>query len=196
MENKPQKNSQNCSKNKWIVATGIGILVSGVGYYFYNQQCCEKDLESAERTFIAIKPDGVQRKLIGEIVARFEKKGLKLVGCKLIQPSRKLAEKHYAEHKGKPFYEGLLDFITSGPVFAMVWEGKEVVSTARSLIGLTDPKKSPMNTIRGDFGIDVGRNIIHGSDSVESAQREIGLWFSKNELTRSSVTIEKWIYEN
>eukprot|EP01155_Anaeramoeba_flamelloides_P045234 Anaeramoba_flamelloidesc38838_g2_i1.p1 GENE.c38838_g2_i1~~c38838_g2_i1.p1 ORF type:complete len:201 (+),score=46.22 c38838_g2_i1:25-603(+) len=190
----PKKNSNK----KWFVAAGIGILVTGVGYCFCNKQCCKKEEEenAAERTFIAIKPDGVQRKLIGEIVGRFEKKGFKLVGCKLLQPSRKLAEKHYAEHKGKPFYEGLLDFITSGPVFAMVWEGKEVVSTARSLIGLTDPKKSPMNTIRGDFGIDVGRNIIHGSDSVESAQREIGLWFSKNELTRSSVTIEKWIYEN
>ncbi|KAJ6228933.1 nucleoside diphosphate kinase [Anaeramoeba flamelloides] len=150
----------------------------------------------AERTFIAIKPDGVQRKLIGEIVGRFEKKGFKLVGCKLLQPSRKLAEKHYAEHKGKPFYEGLLDFITSGPVFAMVWEGKEVVSTARSLIGLTDPLKSPMNTIRGDFGISVGRNIIHGSDSVESGKREINLWFAKNEIVKSGVTIEKWIYEN
>ncbi|KAJ6240059.1 nucleoside diphosphate kinase [Anaeramoeba flamelloides] len=196
MEKKKKKNSQNYSKKKWIVAAGIGILLSGLGYYFYNQQCCEKDLDTEERTFVAIKPDGVQRKLIGEIVARFEKKGLKLVGCKLIQPSRKLAEKHYAEHKGKPFYEGLLDFITSGPVFAMVWEGKEVVSTSRSLIGLTDPKKSPMNTIRGDFGIDVGRNTIHGSDSVESAQREIKLWFSKNELITSSITIEKWINED
>lgn len=118
-----------------------------------------------ERTFLMVKPDGVQRNLIGEIVSRFEKKGFQLVGAKLMQVSRELAEKHYAEHKERPFFGELVDFITSGPVFAMVWEGENVISVARQMMGATNPKDAAPGTIRGDFGVTVGKNVIHGSDS-------------------------------
>eukprot|EP01027_Heterolobosea_sp_BB2_P008834 GEZU01013105.1.p1 GENE.GEZU01013105.1~~GEZU01013105.1.p1 ORF type:complete len:169 (+),score=64.21 GEZU01013105.1:57-509(+) len=148
-----------------------------------------------ERTFLAIKPDGVNRNLVGEIISRFENKGFKLVGLKMLQPSTELAESHYAEHKGKPFYPGLVSFITSGPVVAMVWEGKGVVAAARKMIGATNPLTSEPGTIRGDFAVDVGRNIIHGSDAVETAKREIALWFNDNELVSWEPTINKWIYE-
>lgn len=148
-----------------------------------------------ERTFIAIKPDGVQRKLIGEIIQRFEAKGFTLVGLKLTALKRELAEQHYAEHQEKPFFPGLVEFITSGPVTAMVWEGKGVVAAARKLIGATNPLNSEPGTIRGDYGIDVGRNIIHGSDAVETAEREIDLWFQPEELYAWEPTLTKWIYE-
>ncbi|MCM1981384.1 nucleoside-diphosphate kinase [Lyngbya confervoides] len=148
-----------------------------------------------ERTFIAIKPDGVQRGLVGTVIQRFEAKGFTLVGLKLIQVSRDLAEAHYGEHREKPFFSGLVDFITSGPVVAMVWEGKGVVAAARKMIGSTNPLQSEPGTIRGDFGIDIGRNIIHGSDAVETAQREISLWFQDNELANWSPTLSSWIYE-
>jgi nucleoside-diphosphate kinase len=148
-----------------------------------------------ERTFIAIKPDGVQRGLMGDIIQRFEAKGFTLVGMKLIQVSRELAEKHYGEHQGKPFFAGLVDFITSGPVLAMVWEGKGVVASARKMIGVTNPLNAEPGTIRGDYGIDIGRNIIHGSDAVETAQREISLWFSDAELAPWTPTVSSWIYE-
>ena len=130
-----------------------------------------------ERTFIMVKPDGVQRNLIGEIVARFEKKGFQLVGAKLMQVSRELAEQHYAEHKERPFFGELVDFITSGPVFAMVWEGENVIATARQMMGKTNPQEAAPGTIRGDYGLTVGKNVIHGSDSPESAEREIKLFF-------------------
>eukprot|EP01132_Coremiostelium_polycephalum_P002528 gene2528-3131_t len=139
---------------------------------------------SSERTFLAIKPDGTARHLVGEIIARYEKKGYKLVGMKLLVPSVDLAKKHYDEHKERPFFGELVDFITSGPVVAMVWEGKGVVLAARALIGKTNPLDSAPGTIRGDFAIEVSKNIIHGSDSVESAQREIALWFSESELLK------------
>jgi nucleoside-diphosphate kinase len=148
-----------------------------------------------ERTFIAIKPDGVQRGLMGDIIQRFEAKGFTLVGMKLIQVSRELAEKHYGEHQGKPFFAGLVDFITSGPVLAMVWEGKGVVASARKMIGVTNPLNAEPGTIRGDYGIDIGRNIIHGSDAVETAQREISLWFSDADLAPWTPTVSSWIYE-
>eukprot|EP01155_Anaeramoeba_flamelloides_P010363 Anaeramoba_flamelloidesa325350_1053.p1 GENE.a325350_1053~~a325350_1053.p1 ORF type:complete len:159 (+),score=41.00 a325350_1053:26-478(+) len=148
-----------------------------------------------ERTFLAIKPDGVQRKLIGEIIARFEKKGYKLVAMKYIVPTRDLAAKHYEEHKGKGFYEGLLDFITSGPIVAMVWQGKGVIATARKMIGQTKPLESECGSIRGDFGIEVGRNIIHGSDSLDSAEREIGIWFSEEEIFDYESSLDNWVYE-
>ena len=148
-----------------------------------------------ERTFIAIKPDGVQRGLVGEIIQRFESKGFKLVGLKQLQVSRALAEEHYGEHKERPFFGGLVDFITSSPVVAMVWEGKEVVASARKMIGATNPLASEPGTIRGDYGIDIGRNIIHGSDAVETAQREIALWFKEDELASWEPTIQSWIYE-
>ncbi|HIK28509.1 MAG: nucleoside-diphosphate kinase [Oscillatoriaceae bacterium SKW80] len=148
-----------------------------------------------ERTFIAVKPDGVQRQLVGEIISRFESKGFTLVGLKLVKVSRSLAEQHYAEHKEKPFFPSLVEFITSGPVVAMVWEGKGVVAAARKMIGSTNPLNAEPGTIRGDFGVDVGRNIIHGSDAVETAKREISLWFKEEELVGWEPSLTRWIYE-
>jgi nucleoside-diphosphate kinase len=148
-----------------------------------------------ERTFIAVKPDGVQRGLVGTILKKFEEKGYKLVGLKLMQVSQELAQTHYGEHKGKPFFDGLVNFITSGPVVAFVVEGNDVVVTARKMIGATKPSDSAIGTIRGDYGVDIGRNIIHGSDSPESAEREISLWFKPEELTEWTPTISTWIYE-
>ncbi|QTD42181.1 nucleoside-diphosphate kinase [Sporosarcina sp. Te-1] len=146
-----------------------------------------------ERTFLMVKPDGVQRNLIGEIVSRFEKKGFTLVGGKLMQISQELAEQHYGEHKERPFFGELVDFITSGPVFAMVWEGENVISTARLMMGATNPKESAPGTVRGDFAVTVGKNIIHGSDSPESAVREIGLFFKEEELVSYDKSMTSWI---
>jgi len=147
-----------------------------------------------EKTFLMVKPDGVQRQLIGEIVSRFEKKGFHLVGAKLMKISTELAEKHYGEHKERPFFGELVDFITSSPVFAMVWEGENVIATARQMMGSTNPKDAQPGTIRGDFGVTVGKNIIHGSDSPESAEREIGLFFKQEELVEYKKLINDWIY--
>lgn len=142
-----------------------------------------------------IKPDGVQRGLCGEIVSRFEKKGLKLVAMKFMKISKSVAETHYGEHKGKPFYESLIAYIISGPVLAMVWEGESAVSVCRNMMGKTNPKESAPGTIRGDFGMQTGMNIIHGSDSPESAEREISIFFKPEELVSYERTAEKWIYE-
>jgi nucleoside-diphosphate kinase len=148
-----------------------------------------------ERTFLAVKPDGVQRGLVGEIIRRYEAKGFTLVGLKMMTVSKDLAEQHYGEHKEKPFFPGLVKFITSGPVVAMVWEGKGVVASARKIIGATNPLNSEPGTIRGDYGVDVGRNIIHGSDAVETAEREISLWFKPEELTSWQPAASSWVYE-
>ena len=150
--------------------------------------------ERMERTFLMVKPDGVQRNLVGEIVARFEKKGFQLVGGKLMSISRDLAQEHYGEHKERPFFGELVDFITSGPVFAMVWEGENVISTARQMMGSTNPKDAVQGTIRGDFGITVGKNVIHGSDSPTSATREIGIFFKENEIVEYGKLVNQWIY--
>ncbi|MRX71001.1 nucleoside-diphosphate kinase [Bacillus lacus] len=147
-----------------------------------------------EKTFLMVKPDGVQRQLIGEIVARFESKGFHLAGAKLMSISKELAEKHYGEHDGKPFFKDLVDFITSGPVFAMVWEGENVIEISRQLMGKTNPKDALPGTIRGDYGMFVGKNIIHGSDSPESAEREISLFFKEEELLEYTSSIKEWIY--
>ncbi|MGP4071943.1 nucleoside-diphosphate kinase [Piscibacillus sp. B03] len=147
-----------------------------------------------EKTFIMVKPDGVQRNLIGDIVQRFEKKGFKLAAAKLMQISPELAEEHYGEHKDKPFFGELTGFITSGPVFAMVWEGENVIATARKMMGATNPAESDIGTVRGDFGLTVGKNVIHGSDSPESAEREIGLFFNKEELVSYNKDQDQWIY--
>lgn len=147
-----------------------------------------------EKTFLMVKPDGVQRGLIGDIVARFEKKGFQLAGAKLMNVSEELAKKHYGEHKERPFFGELVDFITSGPVFAMVWQGENVITTARGMMGATNPKDANLGTIRGDFGLTVGKNIIHGSDSSESAVREIGLFFREEELLEYSKLMNEWIY--
>lgn len=148
-----------------------------------------------ERTFLAIKPDGVQRKLIGEIIRRFEAKGFTLVGLKLMSVSRELAETHYGVHKERPFFPGLVNFITSGPVVGMVWEGKGVIASARKIIGATNPLNAEPGTLRGDFGVDVGRNIIHGSDAPETAEQEIKLWFKPEELVSWEPCSTTWIYE-
>jgi len=147
-----------------------------------------------EKTFLMVKPDGVQRNLIGEIVGRFERKGFQLVGAKLMLISNELAEQHYGEHKERPFFGELVDFITSGPVFAMVWEGENVIATARQMMGATNPKDSQPGTIRGDFAVIVGKNIIHGSDSTASAEREIALFFKEEELLSYSKLLNNWAY--
>lgn len=148
-----------------------------------------------ERTFIAIKPDGVQRKLVGEIIRRFEAKGFTLVGLKMMSVPRELAEKHYEVHQEKPFFPGLVKFITSGPLVAMVWEGDGVVSSARKIIGATNPLTAEPGTIRGDFGVSVGRNLIHGSDAIETAAKEISLWFKQEELVSWDCAMASWLYE-
>lgn len=146
-----------------------------------------------QRTLILLKPDAIQRRLIGAITHRFEQKGLRLVGLKLVQPTKALAEKHYAVHKGKPFYDSLLQFLTSGPTVAMVWEGREAVAVARTLMGATDGTKSPPATIRGDFALSVQNNLVHGSDSPENAALEIGLWFTPAELVDYKPTDAAWV---
>ncbi len=148
-----------------------------------------------ERTFIMLKPDAVQRGLIGAIIARFEGKGCKLVGMKLIQVDRTLAEQHYAEHRGKSFFEPTVAYIMSSPVVAMVWEGKNVVAIARELMGSTNPAVANPGSIRGSYGMDISRNVIHGSDSVASAEREIGLYFSPEQLLSYTKAGEDWLSE-
>jgi nucleoside-diphosphate kinase len=146
-----------------------------------------------QQTLILLKPDAVQRRLVGDLTARFERKGLRLAALKLVHPTRDLAEKHYAVHKGKPFYESLLSFLTSGPTVAMVWEGREAVTVGRNLMGLTDGAKAPPGTIRGDYAISVQNNLVHGSDSPENAAIEIGLWFKADELVKFSPTDANWV---
>jgi nucleoside-diphosphate kinase len=154
-------------------------------------------MTDTERTFVMVKPDGVQRGLIGEIVSRLEDRGLKLVGAKFMQIDRELAEQHYGEHEDKPFFEDLVSFITSGPVMAMVWEGQDAVSQVRTMMGETDPAESPPGTIRGDLGLDLGRNVIHGSDDEDPGanEREIELFFDEDELLEWERIDETWLYE-
>ncbi len=147
-----------------------------------------------ERSFVMVKPDGVQRGLAGEVMHRLERRGLKLVGCKLVRVSQDLAERHYAEHKGKPFYPGLIQFITSSPVLAMVWEGEKAIGIIRTTMGATDPAQAGPGTIRGDFAVDKGQNLVHGSDGPESAEREIALWFKPEELAEYRRDIDNWVY--
>ena len=153
------------------------------------------DAAPKERTFIMIKPDGVQRGLVGSIISRFETKGFKLVAMKVCAPGRAHFEQHYADLSSKGFFSGLIDYASSGPVCAMVWEGDNAVVTGRKMLGATKPLDSEPGTIRGDLCIDVGRNIIHGSDSVEAANNEIGLWFQAAELCTYEHHSAKWVYE-
>lgn len=148
-----------------------------------------------ERTFVMVKPDGVQRGLVAEVISRFERRGLKIVGLKMLHITRELAEQHYGEHKGKPFFAPLVEYITSAPVVAMVLEGKNAIAAVREMMGATDPQKAAPGTIRGDFGLDIGRNVVHGSDSPASAEREIGLFFQPGELVEYQKTIDSWLYE-
>lgn len=147
-----------------------------------------------EKTFLMIKPDAVQRNLIGTIIQRFENKGFKLIAAKFMQVSNDLAETHYSEHKGKPFFNELVEFITSGPVFSMVWEGQDIIQASRKMIGVANPQESEVGTIRGDYGMIVRKNIIHGSDSIESAKREINLFFRDEDLIEYDKDGDLWIY--
>ena len=149
-----------------------------------------------EKTFIAIKPDGVQRGFISEIIGRFERKGFKLVALKQLIPSRELAQKHYGVHKERPFFNDLVDFISSGPVVAMVWEGEGVISCARKMIGATKPLEAEPGTIRGDLAVNIGRNIIHGSDGPDTASFEINLWFNNEEICDWNPSDSMWRIEN
>lgn len=149
---------------------------------------------NTERTYIMIKPDGVARGLTGEILARFERRGYRLVAGKLFRPSQELLQEHYRDLAAKPFFPGMIAYMSSGPVFCMVFEGKDAVKTGRKMLGATNPLQSEPGTIRGDFSIDVGRNICHGSDSVESAEREINLWFPEG-INAAACTLTSLIYE-
>jgi nucleoside-diphosphate kinase len=146
-----------------------------------------------EKTFLMVKPDGVQRGLIGEIVKRFEQKGFQLVGSKLMVITKEQAEFHYAEHKGKSFYDDLVSFITSGPIFAMVWQADQVIALSRIIVGKTNTLDADPGTIRGDFALHTNRNLIHGSDSPESAEREINNFFKAEEIMDYKQTIQQWI---
>lgn len=148
-----------------------------------------------ERTLILVKPDGVQRGLAGEIIRRFERRGLKLAGMKFMQMSQALAEQHYGVHKERPFYNDLVSYITSGPVVAMVWEGKDAINAARSTMGATNPVAAAPGTIRGDFGMEIGRNLVHGSDSPENGVKEVNLFFSADELVDWNRDSDTWIKE-
>ncbi len=148
-----------------------------------------------ERTLVLVKPDGVQRGLIGEVISRLERRGLKLVGMKLMQLDVALARQHYGEHVDRPFFAGLVDFITSSPVVAMAWEADNAVEAVRNTMGQTNPTSSPPGTIRGDLGLDIGRNLVHGSDSPESAQHELALFFTGKELLDYTRANDAWIKE-
>jgi nucleoside-diphosphate kinase len=148
-----------------------------------------------ERTLVLVKPDAMQRGLAGEIIARLERRGLRIAGLKLLQVDRALAERHYGEHVGKPFYEALVAYITSCPIVAAVLEGTDAVEAVRSTMGKTNPRDAAPGTIRGDFGLEIGRNLIHGSDSLTSAEREVALFFQPAELTSYERAIDRWVFE-
>ena len=148
-----------------------------------------------ERTLVLVKPDGVQRGLIGEIINRLERRGLRMVAAKFIQVSQELAETHYAIHKGKPFYDGLIKYITSAPVMAMVWEGPNAVAAVRQTMGATRPTDAAPGSIRHDFALEVGRNLTHASDSVENGEKEVALWFNTAELVEWKRDTDQWIFE-
>ena len=148
-----------------------------------------------ERTFVMVKPDGVQRGLVGEVIGRLERRGLRLVAAKFMWVSQELAETHYAVHKGKPFYEGLISYITSAPVMAMVWEGPRAVEAVRQTMGSTRPVEAAPGTIRHDFALEVGRNLTHASDKVETGEKEVALWFKPEELVSWTRQVDRWIFE-
>lgn len=148
-----------------------------------------------EKTLVLVKPDGVQRGLIGEVISRLEKRGLKLVAGKFMNVSTGLAEEHYAIHKGKPFYKGLIEYITSAPVFAMVWEGPNAIAAVRQSMGATRPTEAAPGTIRHDFALEVGRNLTHASDGADTAQQEISLWFAPQEIVAWTRAVDPWLFE-
>ncbi len=148
-----------------------------------------------EKTLVLVKPDGVQRGLIGEVISRLERRGLRLVAAKFMQVSRELAETHYAIHKGKGFYEGLIKYITSAPVMAMVWEGPNAVAAVRQTMGSTRPTDAAPGTLRHDYALEVGRNLTHASDSPENGDKEVALWFQPHELVQWNREVDRWIFE-
>ena len=148
-----------------------------------------------EKSLVLVKPDGVQRGLIGEIISRLERRGLRLIGAKFLGVSQQLAETHYAIHKGKPFYDGLITYITSAPVMAMVWEGPNALAAIRQTMGATKPTEAAPGSVRHDFGLEVGRNLTHASDSVENGEAEVSLWFTNDELVSWDRDIDHWIFE-
>ncbi len=148
-----------------------------------------------ERTLVLIKPDGVQRGLIGEVIARLERRGLRLVAAKFMQVSTELAETHYAIHKGKPFYEGLISYITSAPVMAMAWEGPNAIAAVRQTMGATRPTEAAPGSVRHDFALEVGRNLTHASDTVENGEQEVELWFKNEELVDWKREVDRWVFE-
>ena len=148
-----------------------------------------------EQTLILVKPDAMQRGLAGEVISRLERRGLRIVGMRLLQVDEALANRHYGEHEGKPFFEGLVAYITSSPIIAGVFEGTNAVAAVRSTVGVTNPTEASPGTIRGDFGLEIGRNLIHASDSTESAEREIGLFFDGQPLVQWNRDTDRWIFE-
>lgn len=148
-----------------------------------------------QQTYVMVKPDGVQRGLIGEIISRIERRGFKIIALKMYSLTQEVARAHYAEHEGKPFFQSLTDFITSGPSVSMIVEGKGAVAVMRAMVGATNPQEAAVGTIRGDFGLETGRNIIHASDSTESAKREIDIHFNEPEITSYHRIDEQWLYE-
>ncbi|MCJ1288170.1 nucleoside diphosphate kinase [Xylographa opegraphella] len=181
---------------KYLHARDRSILLRTQSLRKEEEDQQRKDANMAnEQTFIAIKPDGVQRGLVGDIISRFEKRGYKLAAIKLVTPSKQHLEKHYEDLSEKPFFKGLVTYMLSGPICAMVWEGRDAVKTGRMLLGATNPLASAPGTIRGDYAIDVGRNVCHGSDSVENAKKEIALWFEKGEVIEYKIATFDWIYE-
>jgi nucleoside-diphosphate kinase len=148
-----------------------------------------------ERTLVLVKPDGVQRGLIGEVFCRLERRGLRLVAAKFLQVSQDLAQTHYAIHEGKPFYDSLIEYITSAPVMAMVWEGPNAVGAVRQTMGATRPTEAAPGSLRHDFGLEIGRNLTHASDSVENSEKEVALWFNPLELVNWSRDTDKWVFE-
>jgi nucleoside-diphosphate kinase len=163
---------------------------------FYKTEKSQKYLEEiVERTLVLVKPDGVQRGLIGEVIARLERRGLRLVAAKFMAVSQELAETHYAIHKGKPFYDGLIRYITSAPVMAMVWEGPNAIAAVRQTMGSTRPTEAAPGSLRHDFALEVGRNLTHASDSVENGIIEVKLWFRPEELVSWDRSVDRWIFE-
>lgn len=148
-----------------------------------------------ERSLVLVKPDGVQRALIGEVTSRLERRGLRLVAAKFLQVSKELAETHYAIHKGKPFYDGLISYIISAPVMAMVWEGPNAIAAIRQTMGATRPTEAAPGSLRHDFALEVGRNLTHASDSIENGEQEVALWFKENELVDWSREVDRWVFE-
>lgn len=148
-----------------------------------------------ERSLVLVKPDGVQRGLIGEVISRLERRGLRLVGAKFLSVSRDLAERHYAEHEGKPFYSKLIEYIISSPVMAMAWEGPNAVAAIRQTMGSTKPTEAAPGSLRHDFGLEIGRNLTHASDKPERGEAEVALWFAKGELVSWEREIDRWIFE-